>query len=267
MRHIEILKGWWKKQGGLLRGVYPPQRLLKAPRHQAGSLIFQGRPFWYGDPFSLYWSWKEIFWDEVYRFPCSKGSPRIIDAGANLGLATLFFLQKYPGCKVTALEPDPKTFAWLEKNLSFWGDQKNPVQLLCAALAGSRGPRQFEDRGGDAGRLGKGLKDSDGLQVKCIVLDDLLDEPVDFLKMDLEGAETEVLESSQNLGQVEFLFVEHHSFAHQSRTLERVLRCLTSAGFCYWLKPQFAPARPWEKIEMNEGMDLQVNIFARNMLR
>lgn len=261
------MKRWWKKQQGIWKGIHPPSRLLKARRHQAGTLLFRGRPFWYGDPFSLYWSWKEIFWDEVYRFPCSKAAPRIIDAGANLGLATLFFLHQYPGCRVTALEPDPKTFAWLQKNLATQGDEGNRVRLLRAALAGRRGQRRFEDRGGDAGRLGHGPEDSDSLQVECIVLDDLLEEPVDFLKMDLEGAETEVLESCRNLSQVDFLFVEHHSFAQQKRNLERVLSCLTSAGFVYWLKPQFAPPRPWEKIQTNEGMDLQVNIFARNTSR
>lgn len=250
---------------GIWRGTHPPPRLLKAPRHLAGSLSLHGRPFVYGDPFSLYWSWKEIFWEEIYRFPCPRKAPRLIDAGANLGLATIFFLRHYPKAHITALEPDPLIFPMLKKNLSGREDKDQTVVLLPAALAGNRGKRWFQPRGGDAGRLISAGSAAPGVEVDCVTLDELLLEPVDFLKMDLEGAETEVLESCQRLAQVEFLFVEHHSFAHQGRTLERLLQHLTSSGFTYWLKTQFAPARPWETLQTNEGMDLQVNIFARRL--
>jgi len=223
----------------------------------------QGNPWRYADALSFYWSWREIWGDEIYLFPSPRTSPRIIDGGANLGLATLFFLQKYPGARVTAVEPDPTIFSLLQQNLESWKNEN--LLLLPCALAATPGKRPFQSRGADAGRLDLEAASAASLEVECLALDDLLTEPVDFLKLDLEGAETEVLEASHRLDRVEFLFVEHHSFAGSPRNLERLLSVLSRSGFTYWIRSQFLPDRPWERIQTNEGMDLQVNIFAKRI--
>jgi len=255
-----MLKAWWRAMRQRRAGNLPPERLLKLPRHRAGTLQLFGQTWHYRDPLSFYWSWKEIFGDEIYRFPATGRAPRIIDGGANLGLASLYFLRRYPGARVTALEPDPGIFALLEKNLAGWPCEGR-LRLLPKALAASANPRIFQSRGADAGRLSPTGARGD-LTVACLPLDDLLSEPVDFLKLDLEGAETEVLEASRNLARVKYLFVEHHSFAGTPRTLDRLLRGLQEQGFTYWIRSQFMPDRPWEEVRTNEGMDLQLNIFA-----
>lgn len=256
-----MLKAWWRTVRQRRAGHLPPERLLKLPRHRAGTVRMFGQAWHYQDPLSLYWSWKEIFGEELYRFPAPGKAPRIIDGGANLGLASLYFLRRYPGARVTALEPDPGIFALLEKNLAPWCSDGR-LRLLPKALAATSGKRTFQSRGADAGRLAP-IDIPGGLTVDCLALDELLSEPVDFLKLDLEGAETEVLEASRNLARVNYLFVEHHSFAGTPRTLDRLLRGLQGQGFTYWIQSQFLPDRPWEEVRTNEGMDLQLNIFAR----
>jgi FkbM family methyltransferase len=41
----------------------------------------------------------------------------ILDCGANIGMATLFFKWLYPNARIDAFEPDPKTFQLLENNV------------------------------------------------------------------------------------------------------------------------------------------------------
>jgi len=102
------------------------------------------------------------------------------------------------------------------------------------------------------------------VEVDCLPLDDFLSEPIDFVKLDLEGAETEVLTSSRHLDKIHHLFIEHHSFPARPQDLDQTLHALSNSGFRYWIQSQFLPKRPYEKLETNEGMDLQVNIFATN---
>jgi FkbM family methyltransferase len=241
----------------------PPKALLKFPRHTSGSILLHGHPFSYSDPLSFYWSWDEILTREIYRFPHATGDVRILDGGANLGLASLYFLTTYPKAFITAIEPDPDCFALLQRNLE-WASPSS-VFLKNCALAGQRGRRKFFSHAGDAGRLDVPLAPTfPSVEVDCLPLDDFLSEPVDFVKLDLEGAETEVLTSSRHLHQIHYLFIEHHSFLGRFQDLDQALRSLSDSGFRYWIQSQFLPKRPYEKLETNEGMDLQVNIFATN---
>src|SRR5918993_1491117 len=50
----------------------------------------------------------ELFWQEVYLLEPQQTEPSIIvDAGANIGMATLYFLAKNPKATIYAIEPDP----------------------------------------------------------------------------------------------------------------------------------------------------------------
>ncbi|GAM40553.1 hypothetical protein TCE0_039r12991 [Talaromyces pinophilus] len=72
--------------------------------------------------------YKEIFEDHCYDIPnlhtrpsdASEPSsgPFIIDAGANIGLFTLYMKQKYPASKILAFEPAPQLFELLCRNLA-----------------------------------------------------------------------------------------------------------------------------------------------------
>ena len=241
----------------------PPRALLKIPRHTAGSILLHGHPFYYSDPLSFYWSWDEILTREIYRFPHPTGDVKILDGGANLGLASLYFLTTYPKAFITAIEPDPDCFDLLQRNLA-WASPSSVLLKNCA-LAGQRGRRKFFSHAGDAGRLDVPLASNlPVVEVDCLTLDNFLSEPIDFVKLDLEGAETEVLTSSCRLHQIHYLFIEHHSFPGRPQDLDQTLQALSESGFRYWIQSQFLPKRPYEKLETNEGMDLQVNIFATN---
>jgi len=59
---------------------------------------------------------EQIFLDGDYELPFYLSPRLILDAGANVGFASIFFANKYPGSAIIALEPDPANFNALMRN-------------------------------------------------------------------------------------------------------------------------------------------------------
>ena len=77
---------------------------------------------------------RDIVLDEEYAV--SGIDPEtVLDLGANIGIASAWFRGRYPAARIVAVEPDPDTFAKLERNLG--GD--DAVTLVQAAVAGESG--------------------------------------------------------------------------------------------------------------------------------
>ena len=132
----------------------------------------------------------------------------VVDLGAFVGFYTLRAarLAGPEGC-VVSVEPLPQHYCVLELNARL--NKLENVELVRACIAGSRGVRRLyvpcysanasliEEYAERAGRVERAV------HTRCITLQDLLEETglkeIDLLKMDLEGAELEVLESSEDL--------------------------------------------------------------------
>lgn len=61
--------------------------------------------------------YEEIFINHAYYFEADHAEPNIIDCGANIGLATLYFKKLYPRSKMICFEPNPIPFEILQKNI------------------------------------------------------------------------------------------------------------------------------------------------------
>jgi len=59
----------------------------------------------------------EIFTSDLYYFETENSTPFIIDAGAHIGLVTLYFKKNYPDSEIIAIEPNPESFEILENNM------------------------------------------------------------------------------------------------------------------------------------------------------
>lgn len=71
-------------------------------------------------------------------------SPRVIvDAGANIGLTSVFYSNKYPRAKIFAIEPEPSNFELLKKNTASYTN----VVRIQAALLRENEPVGFFDPG------------------------------------------------------------------------------------------------------------------------
>jgi FkbM family methyltransferase len=209
------------------------RRALATPRYLPGRVTIDGLDLVYDDLLSLYMEYKHIFAWGIYDFSPRGRRPRILDCGSHLGLSVLRFKRLEPACRVTAFEPDATVLGRLRQNL-----QQNAVvdvEIVPAALAGARGTGHFVGDGADGGRLaGPAYAPPSACEVPTVPLADYLAEPVDFLKMNIEGAECEVLlAAADRLHNVRQMVVEYHGFPECGQRLHEVLALLDACGFRY----------------------------------
>jgi len=203
----------------------------------------------------------EIFDHQIYRFWTHSKRPFIIDCGANIGLSIIYFKKLYPNAKIIGFEPDNKVFNTLKKNIDFL--QLEDVQIRNEAVWIENGAMSFYNEGADGGRL---LYEKSTNNVKTIRLRNFLSQPIDFLKVDIEGAEVEVIEDcSDLLKNVSNIFIEFHSFINREQRIHKILGILNENNFRYYIRNEgVVSRRPFIDSKDYQGMDNQLNIFAVN---
>jgi FkbM family methyltransferase len=236
------------------------QRLRVMPRYVDTHTDLPGFDFRIPDGQSFLASWNEIFEQEIYRFKARHATPRILDCGANTGLSCLFFKRQYPQSLITAFEPDPKIFTYLQHNMA--AANISGIEQVPKAIWHCETTLSFYVEGADSGRI-HWAPELPVIPIRTVRLLDYLNEPIDLLKIDIEGAETEVLQdAASRLDSVRNLFVEYHSFADKPQTLDQLLQILRRAGFRVQIQPIRHAAHPFIQVEKTLGMDMQLNIFA-----
>ncbi|HJU55862.1 MAG TPA: FkbM family methyltransferase [Pyrinomonadaceae bacterium] len=256
------VKHWGK---ALLRPDYRRRqralaRLRAVPRYQPVTTDILERPLEVVDSASFIYMFEEIFEREIYRFNAEGESPYVLDCGSNIGLSVIYFKRLYPRARVVAFEADDEIFAVLKRNAERW--ELSEVELIGRAVWSEETTLNFKHEGADGGRIehAEGAHDK---SVRTVRLRDYLDRRVDFLKIDIEGAETETLKDcADRLGNVENLFVEYHSFDGERQTLDTLVRILAEADFRLHVHSPNASPQPFVRRDLNAGMDLQLNIFA-----
>ncbi len=158
---------------------------------------------------------QQVLLDNEYEFSLPMVPEVIIDAGANIGLASVYFANVFPRATIIAIEPDPSNFAMLQKNLAAY-PQARPLQAalwgadkqlnLFYPQGGHCGFRTLEGSGGDLTGCG---------QVGAVTLQSLMQtmqlKSIDLLKIDIEGAEREVfLNSAAWIDKTRMMMVELH---------------------------------------------------------
>jgi FkbM family methyltransferase len=236
------------------------KRLKAVPRYQPTVTNIFGKPFEVADSASFISAFREIFENQIYHFKAKTNRPYILDCGANIGLSVVYFKRLYPQSQIIAFEPDRAIFEILSKNIRSFG--YDDVELHNRAVWNSDTDLNFTSDGADGGRLSVAHDKPDSL-VKAVRLRDYLDRKIDFLKLDIEGAETTVLaDCTESLRNVDALFVEYHSFAAQPQTLNELVETLAQAGFRLHIHAPMPAPQPFIKRRTEMGMDMQLNIFA-----
>ena len=183
---------------------------------------------------------REIFVRQYYHFVAQTASPTILDCGANVGMASIYFKWLYPKSKVQAFEPDPMTFNMLQRNLRV---NRLDVKTHNCALWNENGELDFHVDASHPGSVLMSaaspmyLEKADVVKVPARKLSDFINGPVDFLKLDVEGAEHRVLDDLVQTGtikQVRQMVVEyHHRYGQQKSRLANFLMKLEVSGFEY----------------------------------
>ncbi len=157
----------------------------------------------------------QVFVDQEYAISVRRPPRTIIDAGANIGLASIYFATRFPEARIVAIEPEKSNFEMLCRNVkpyrnivpvcaAIWNENKR-ISLVDPGL-GHSGFMTF-DRADEG--AGQPLELIDAVTIARIMDDHGL-EHVDILKMDVEGAESEVFEDPFWIGRVDSLIVELH---------------------------------------------------------
>jgi FkbM family methyltransferase len=247
-----------------LRGSMPALtyfRTKRTPSFQVGETELFGTPLWFSNTEGLFHSYEEIFKTRVYDFRAETDSPTIIDAGANIGLSVIFFKKLYPNCNIIAFEPDPDIFQLLVKNVQ--AHRFSNVDLRDVAAWINDDELTFYSEGSLSGSIKVDFLGAGNVKkVKACRLKDVLTEfaGIDFLKIDIEGAETDVLTDIESeLHRVEYLFFEYHSTYDRPQTLGDLLSLATRAGFRYVINGTHGPHLPFIE-RRSSTYDIQMNV-------
>jgi FkbM family methyltransferase len=201
---------------------------------------------------ALRYLFAEIFLNQAYRFHTAKRTPFIIDCGANIGMSVFYFKTIYPGARVLAFEPDDDAFSCLDANIG--KNNLTVVRALKKAVSATEGMVDFyydEQSPGDLkmstirDRMPKQKKTVHAVRLSTYIDKD---EPVDFLKLDVEGAEKDVIEDLNEQGKLDCInqiaIEYHHHIYRDQDNLSEVLRILETAGFGYQIESSFS--RPYQ---------------------
>lgn len=238
------------------------KRLHDLPRYEPTTTNLFGPTLQVPDGKSFFYGHKEVVENAIYDFRCETDSPLIIDGGANIGLSVIFFKQRFPNAKIIAFEADPKIFQVLTHNVGAMSF--DDVTLIQKALWTEETTLRFDSEGADAGRIGiDGLDVANSIEVPTIRLSTYLDQSIDFLKLDIEGAEVDVIAEAQaQLGHVERMFVEFHSFTGQKCRLVELLQTIEESGFKYHLQTMVYTPQPFMGIQDYCSIEMGINISA-----
>jgi FkbM family methyltransferase len=212
-------------------------------------------------PYEVIKTHKEIFTEEIYRFNTEATHPVIIDCGANIGLSTLYFSLAYPNSKVYAFEPDETLFKLLESNIAT--NKLSNVHLHNEAVWIENTNLSFSNKGSEASQID--TSGQSATKVKAIQLAEFLSnfERIDFLKMDIEGAEFEVVKDCKDqLAKVQNFFLEYHGTSNETNKLIELLEIVKKAGLKVYIKMAADNLNnPFVEQTTGTPFDVQLNIF------
>jgi FkbM family methyltransferase len=191
---------------------------------------------------------REIFVNLEYCFRSSSDTPLIFDCGSNIGIAILLFKTLYPRARIVGFEPAPTTLPLLQHNIA--ANRLADVTVHAVALGRETGTLSFAVDPNRPGlpTMGRTLNAPDfhTVSVPQARLSSYITEPVDLLKIDIEGGETEVfeeLEAAGALSLVRQMFIEyHHHLNLQQDALAGFLARLERHGFGYQIRSDYITA-------------------------
>lgn len=159
----------------------------------------------------------------------------VIDAGANIGLTSIYLKAAYPQVKIACVEPDTANFEMLKSNLSSF--ESDTIHLFKAGLMGKDGLSLSvgTDFRGGLDWAKQTIVSSEDSALKSITVPEIMKqlkaETIDLLKIDIEGAETFLLEAETDLrflANTKCLAIEIHD---EYNCRSQIYEVLKSHGF------------------------------------
>lgn len=161
------------------------------------------------------WVLRQVLVREEYRAAKTIRAPKLlIDCGANVGFASVWFLNHFDDLNVIAIEPDPGNFELCKRNLAPFAGR-----AICKNVGvwpRSTGLALVRTNQSEWGFRVRETAPGETAEVEAVDIMSLLRESgfekIDILKIDIEGAERELFADNPSvwLDRVENLFIELH---------------------------------------------------------
>jgi FkbM family methyltransferase len=175
----------------------------------------------------------EIIQQEVYRevVAAVPDCHTIIDLGANIGLASRYFADHFPNCKILAVEPNLSTHEVLQLNVAHLVANDSCRTLRAAVwssektLAGEADdPGHFSAFAVHETADASGEESIAGWPMSRIIAHSGF-ERVDLLKVDIEGAEVELFKGNVDwLQQVRTIAIEFHDNSREECRFDDLMK-------------------------------------------
>ena len=160
-------------------------------------------------------------------FGSYSGDPQVIvDLGSNIGASVVYFRVRFPDSLIVGVEPDPFAFQQLQRNTAPY----TGIVLRNVAVTAKAGPvTLYQHQQNWVSSLYGGWKGATPVTVQGetleVLLSDLGLDHVDLLKIDVEGAEFEILPAFHGFERVAALICEIHGYL-SDQPAETLLDCL-----------------------------------------
>jgi FkbM family methyltransferase len=202
-----------------LRGVGP---VTVRPRDSDLAAL---RQVFYGEEYRVRVPEAERALRQAYQAIVADGAvPAIVDAGANIGAATLWLRSEYPEAHIVAIEPDPATFHLLRRNT----ERDHRVTPIEAAIGAEPGHVRLLSTGESWATHTERAEDGTRVITMAEAFGEVSNGRPFIAKIDIEGFESDLF--SKNLewvDQVTAIFLEPHDWLfpgqHTSRSFQRAL--------------------------------------------
>lgn len=220
---------------------------------------------------------KSVFNENDHWFKTQVKRPYIIDAGAHYGCTTLYLKKHFPLAEILCFEPDSRTFAILKDNVN--SNALTNVRLLNIAL-GEKDTmtKLYSSEASElSGGLGNSIIPEWGKQenaqqytncpdVEVRRLSQYIERPVDYLKLDIEAAEHEVLpEIEDKLHLVKRLFIEIHcTDGNEHSQLKAIMGILERNNFSLKLENESLNMPPWNSRWTNDKRPVMFKLYGYN---
>jgi FkbM family methyltransferase len=220
-------------------------------------------------PENAHFLFTEIFMAEPYFFETTRPAPFIVDGGVNVGFSIAYFKWLYPDSRIVGFEPFPAAYDVAKRNID--RNQLSDVKLIQAALCAREGTASLNYIADDMSSTLSSRLTVRGAQpkvtaVESVRLSQYIEGEVDFLKLDIEGTEQEVLcEIEPKLRQVRNMFIEFHcTQGDAANSLPRTLDVLERNGFTYLITSPIHFRRVAAVMPLNVcGPISSLSLFAR----
>lgn len=166
---------------------------------------------------------REVFLFKEYNFSLTKNPSVIIDAGANIGLATVFFKTRFPDARVYAIEPDSKNFSVLTQNTKEYINT-HPIH---SALWKNDSYLRIKDKNENAWAFqveecaAEATDSFSAISIETLMKKNGIAH-IDLLKLDIEGAEKDLFASNYEywLPRTKVIIIELHDWMKEGCSRE-----------------------------------------------